>query len=63
MDSKTIDYYNSNASELQLKYNSVSPEYLKLFKAYFDPETSVLDIGCGSVPLVLDPNMRIYPTL
>lgn len=48
MDKKTTDYYNSNVSELQSKYNSVYPEYIKLFKRYFVSGESVLDIGCGS---------------
>ncbi len=48
MDSKTLDYYSSNAQELAQRYESAASSLAPHFASAFVPGGRILDIGCGS---------------
>jgi len=49
MSNKTISYYNSNANELSIRYNSLDfIKIQKLISMYLIGANKVLEIGCGS---------------
>jgi len=48
MDKSTLEYYATNASEVALRYESVSSALSNLFELAFTKGGKVLDIGAGS---------------
>ena len=48
MDSKTLQFYAENATQLTAKYNVVTDGISDYFATAFVGKSNVLDIGCGS---------------
>jgi len=47
-DKKTIQFYNINAKGLYKVYNSLERGVSMYFKSFFEPNSSILELGFGS---------------